>query len=109
MEELIKGGASVVLVSHNLDTIKNYLTSKGCKVWRNDINENSQANHQIYIYFELFQLFRCIVKYTYHDQQLDVELINNTDHEVLLKTDDLEFAVEKIEELYIETIRNNLS
>lgn len=40
-------------VLETIDTIKNYLTSKGCKVWRNDINENSQANHQIYIYFEL--------------------------------------------------------
>lgn len=67
------------------------------------------TSEYVYIYFELFQLYRCIVKYTYNDQQLDVEVINNSDHEVLLKTDDLEFAVETVEELYIETIRKSLS
>lgn len=62
----------------------------------------------LYIYFELFDLYRCVVKYTYHDLQLDVEIINNTDHEVILKTDDLEFVVEKIEEIYIENFRRKL-
>lgn len=61
-----------------------------------------------YIYFELFQLYRCVVKYTYDDQELDVEVINNTDHEVLLKTDDLEFVVEKIEDLYMDEFRRKL-
>jgi len=62
-----------------------------------------------YVYFELFDLYRCVLKYTYDDQVLDVEIINNTDHEVLLKTDDLEFVVEKIEELYIDNFRDMLS
>jgi len=61
-----------------------------------------------YIYFELFNLYRCVLKYLYYDDQLDIEIINNTDHEVLLKTDDLDFAIEKIEELYMNNIRNNL-
>ena len=62
----------------------------------------------LYIYFELFDLYRCIVKYTYRDQELDVEIINNTDHEVILKTDDLEFVVEKIEDIYIENFKRSL-
>lgn len=62
-----------------------------------------------YVYFELFDLYRCVLKYTYDDHSLDVEIINNTDHEVLLKTDDLEFVVEKIEEIYIDSFRGMLS
>ena len=40
-------------VLETIDTIKDYLTNKGFKVWREDINKSSQINHQIYIYFEL--------------------------------------------------------
>jgi hypothetical protein len=62
-----------------------------------------------YIYFEMFELYRCIVKYTFDDQDLDVEIINNTDHEVLLKTDDLDLVVDKVEELYMDCFRAKLS
>ena len=40
-------------VLETIDTIKNYLKSKGLIYWQDDINENSQLNHQVYIYFEL--------------------------------------------------------
>lgn len=57
------------------------------------------------IYFELFKNYRLIFKYTYQTKDCDYEIISNSNNEVLLKTDDVKLSIDKIEEIYIETLQ----
>lgn len=63
------------------------------------------SSEYVYIYFELFKLYRCIFKYVFDNEIVDLEIVSNTSNEVLLRTDELEIAIDKIEELYIASFK----